>query len=74
MCLVVTRKEFAPQIIKNQDLQKAKELFVREASVLKKIQHPQIPCFHSAFEVKIGIKDFFFLVQDYIEGDNYHPQ
>ncbi|MFM6530879.1 MAG: protein kinase domain-containing protein, partial [Dolichospermum sp.] len=65
-------KEFAPQIIKNQDLQKAKELFVREASVLKKIQHPQIPCFHSAFEVKIGIKDFFFLVQDYIEGDNYH--
>ncbi|MFM6610158.1 MAG: protein kinase domain-containing protein, partial [Dolichospermum sp.] len=33
---------------------------------------PQIPCFHSAFEVKIGIKDFFFLVQDYIEGDNYH--
>lgn len=64
-------KEFAPQVLKPQDLQKAKELFVREASVLEKIQHPQIPHFHSSFQAKIGTKDFFFLVQDYIEGDNY---
>jgi serine/threonine protein kinase len=65
-------KEFAPQVVKPQDLQKAKELFEREASVLKKIQHDQIPCFHSSFQAKIGTKDFFFLVQDYIEGDNYY--
>ncbi|MBD2569828.1 serine/threonine-protein kinase [Anabaena lutea] len=65
-------KEFAPQVVKPQDLQKAKELFEREASVLKKIQHPQIPRFHSSFQAKIGTKDFFFLVQDYIEGDNYY--
>jgi serine/threonine protein kinase len=64
-------KEFAPQVVKPQDLQKAKELFEREASVLKKIQHPQIPRFHAYFQAKIGTKDFFFLVQDYIEGDNY---
>jgi len=64
-------KEFAPKIVKPQDLQKAKELFAREASVLKKIQHPQIPCFHSNFQVRIGTKDLFFLVQDYIDGDNY---
>ncbi|MEH2256062.1 serine/threonine-protein kinase [Nostoc sp.] len=65
-------KEFAPQVQENQDLQKAKELFEREASVLKKLQHPQIPCFHASLQVKIGTKDFFFLVQDYVDGDNYY--
>ncbi|MBD2293303.1 serine/threonine protein kinase [Anabaena sphaerica FACHB-251] len=65
-------KEFAPQVVKSEDLQKAKELFEREASVLKKIQHPQIPRFHASLQAKIGTKDFFFLVQDYIEGANYY--
>ncbi|BAZ33240.1 serine/threonine protein kinase [Cylindrospermum sp. NIES-4074] len=65
-------KEFAPQVEKPQDLQKAKELFEREASVLKKLQHSQIPKFHSSLQAKLGNKDFFFLVQDYIDGDNYY--
>ncbi|MBN3890526.1 MAG: serine/threonine protein kinase [Nostoc sp. JL31] len=65
-------KEFAPQVQENQDLQKAKELFEREANVLKKLQHPQIPRFHASLQVKIGSKDFFFLVQDYVDGDNYY--
>ncbi|WP_353932947.1 serine/threonine-protein kinase [Okeanomitos corallinicola TIOX110] len=65
-------KEFAPQVSKSQDLQKAKELFEREASVLKKIHHPQIPQFHASLQAKIGTKDFFFLVQDYVEGINYY--
>ncbi|MBO3460039.1 serine/threonine protein kinase [Aetokthonos hydrillicola Thurmond2011] len=64
-------KEFAPQIQQQQELQKAKELFEREANVLKRLQHPQIPQFHSWLQVKLGKKDFFFLVQDYVEGDNY---
>ncbi|MEH2064172.1 MAG: serine/threonine-protein kinase [Nostoc sp.] len=65
-------KEFAPQVQEQQDLQKAKELFEREANVLKKLQHPQIPRFHASLQVKIGSKDFFFLVQDYVDGDNYY--
>lgn len=65
-------KEFAPQVQEHQDLQKAKELFEREANVLKKLQHPQIPHFHASLQVKIGTKDFFFLVQDYVDGDNYY--
>jgi serine/threonine-protein kinase len=65
-------KEFAPQVTNPQDLEKAKELFEREASVLKKIQHSQIPRFHASIQAKIGTKDFFFLVQDYIDGDNYY--
>lgn len=64
-------KEFAPQVQQQQDLQKAKELFEREANVLKKLQHPQIPRFHASLQVKIGSKDFFLLAQDYVDGDNY---
>ena len=65
-------KEFAPQVQEQQDLQKAKELFEREANVLKTLQHPQIPRFHASLQVKIGTKDFFLLVQDYVDGDNYY--
>ncbi|QLE58844.1 serine/threonine-protein kinase [Nostoc sp. TCL26-01] len=65
-------KEFAPQIEQQQDLQKAQELFEREANVLKKLQHPQIPRFHTSLQVKIGSKDLFLLVQDYVEGDNFY--
>ena len=64
-------KEFAPQVQAQQDLDKAKELFEREANVLKTLQHPQIPRFHASLQVQIGSKDFFFLVQDYIDGINY---
>jgi serine/threonine protein kinase len=64
-------KEFAPQVEKPEDIQKAKELFEREANVLKKLQHPQIPKFHASLSTKFGQKDFFFLVQDYIEGETY---
>jgi serine/threonine-protein kinase len=65
-------KEFAPQVAKPQDLQKAKELFEREANVLRKINHSQVPSFHESIQAKIGVKDFFFLVQDYVEGANYY--
>lgn len=64
-------KEFAPQVEEQQDLEKAKELFEREASVLKKLHHPQIPGFHESLQARLGNHDFFFLVQDYVEGDNY---
>ncbi len=64
-------KEFAPQVEDKDQLRKAKELFEREASVLKKLQHPQIPGFRETLEVKISNQDYFFLVQDYVEGDTY---
>ncbi|MEO0839524.1 MAG: serine/threonine-protein kinase [Cyanobacteria bacterium J06643_5] len=64
-------KEFAPQVEEDKDLNKAKELFEREARVLKQLQHQQIPRLHCSLQVKLRNKDFFFLVQDYIEGENY---
>ncbi|MGD1873343.1 MAG: protein kinase [Mastigocoleus sp.] len=64
-------KEFAPQVEEPEDLEKAKELFGREVKVLQKLTHPQIPRFHASLNPKMGVKDFFFLVQDYVEGATY---
>lgn len=64
-------KEFAPQAQSNTVLGKAAELFEREAGVLYKLQHPQIPRFRELFRVKIDRKEHLFLVQDYVEGETY---
>ncbi|OKH37590.1 hypothetical protein NIES2119_12860 [[Phormidium ambiguum] IAM M-71] len=60
-------KEFIPQNSGSQSLQKSKELFQREASILYQIQHPQIPQFRAAFAQNQRL----FLVQDYVEGKTY---
>lgn len=65
-------KEFAPQLKGTFALEKAQELFEREAGVLYRLQHPQIPQFRQLFRHKKADKDLLFLVQDYIEGENYH--
>ena len=64
-------KEFSPQEQNQQILQKAEEMFEREAGVLYKLQHPQIPRFRELFRVNLDGKGYLFLVQDYIEGQNY---
>jgi serine/threonine protein kinase len=48
-------------------LEKSKELFEREASILYQIQHPQVPQFRAVFEEN----DRFFLIQDYVAGQTY---
>jgi serine/threonine-protein kinase len=64
-------KEFAPQVRGTYALQKAEELFEREAGVLYKLQHPQIPRFRELFRVKQEHSGFLFLVQDFVEGQTY---
>jgi serine/threonine protein kinase len=64
-------KEFAPQVRGQAELAKAKELFEREAGVLYKLQHPQIPAFRELLRVKTGEQESLLLVQDYIEGETY---
>ena len=63
-------KEFAPQVQTSAVLQKAEELFAREAGVLYQLQHPQIPRFRELFRVNVETKDYLFLVQDYVAGKN----
>ncbi|MBE9227244.1 protein kinase [Phormidium sp. LEGE 05292] len=64
-------KEFAPQVQGTYALQKAVELFEREAGILYKLQHSQIPKFRELFRAKIQDEGHLFLVQDYIEGQTY---
>jgi serine/threonine-protein kinase len=65
-------KAFAPQNQQPEQLQKAKELFEREARVLHQLQHPQIPAFQAMLQTNLGGQIYLFLVQDYVEGDTYH--
>lgn len=64
-------KEFAPQAQSHTALEKAEELFEREAGVLYKLQHPQIPRFRELFRANLDGKVYLFLVQDYVEGETY---
>ncbi|MBD2436892.1 serine/threonine-protein kinase [Nostoc sp. FACHB-110] len=65
-------KEFSPQVQTAYVLQKAEELFQREAEVLYKLQHPQIPRFRELFRMNLQGKEYLFLVQDYVEGQTYN--
>ena len=65
-------KEFAPQLQGSFALEKAQELFEREAGVLYRLQHPQIPRFRELFRYKHQGKGRLLLVQDYVEGQTYH--
>ncbi|MDF2389134.1 protein kinase, partial [Nostoc ellipsosporum NOK] len=65
-------KEFSPQVQTAYVVQKATELFEREASVLYKLQHPQIPRFRELFRINLDGKEYLFLVQDYVEGQTYN--
>lgn len=47
--------------------QKSRQLFEQEAKILGKLNHPQIPEFLHFFEDNNKV----FIVQQYIEGDNY---
>jgi serine/threonine protein kinase, bacterial len=65
-------KEFSPQVQTAYVVQKAEELFEREASVLYKLQHPQIPRFRELLRLNLRGKEYLFLVQDYVEGETYN--
>jgi serine/threonine-protein kinase len=64
-------KEFAPQVHGSYALQKSEELFEREAGVLYKLKHPQIPRFRELFRADLDNQGILFLVQDYVEGRTY---
>ncbi|MFM5890671.1 MAG: protein kinase domain-containing protein [Dolichospermum sp.] len=65
-------KEFSPQIQTPDVVQKAAELFQREASVLYKLQHSQIPRFRELLPINLPGKESLFLIQDYVDGETYN--
>ncbi|HAZ43560.1 MAG TPA: serine/threonine protein kinase [Cyanobacteria bacterium UBA11369] len=64
----VAIKELTPLTQGTTSLQKAEELFEREAAILYKLNHPQIPRFWEFFREQKRL----FLAQDYIAGETYH--
>lgn len=76
-------KQFQPAAhLSAADLQKAKDLFEREAEVLEELgsQHPQIPDLLASFSMAVpsltpGKQDeFFYLVQEYIDGQTLEEE
>lgn len=60
-------KEFLPSLIKEDCIQKSRDLFQREARILYQIDHPQIPKFLACFEQE----ERLFLLQEYVQGKTY---
>ncbi len=64
-------KEFAPQVESDRELRQAEDLFEREAGILYKLSHKQIPKFEALLRTRVDGKRSLFLVQEYIEGQSY---
>ncbi len=60
-------KEFVSTPINHVQVNKSRQLFQQEAAILYQLDHPQIPRFFDWFEEQGRL----FLVQQYIEGQNY---
>ncbi|MEH2191530.1 MAG: protein kinase [Nostoc sp.] len=60
-------KELISTATEASALQKAQELFHREAAILYQIEHPQVPKFRERFEQDQRL----FLVEDYVAGQTY---
>jgi len=51
---------------------KTLDLFKREISVLKNINHPQIPDYIDHFDLKLNGATYYILVQEYVDGNNLY--
>lgn len=60
-------KEFVPNTTAQYLIQRARELFQREAKILYDLEHPQIPKFLACFEEQ----ERLFLIQEYVDGKTY---
>ena len=63
----IVLKELTPSVQGTYALQKAEELFQREAETLHRLEHPQIPRFWETFQAQKRL----FLVEDCVEGQTY---
>jgi serine/threonine protein kinase len=76
-------KQFKPAVMMNpEQLNIARELFHREAEILEQLgsEHPQIPNLFAFFDLPApnkmtgGDDRFFYLVQEFIEGENLEQE
>ena len=72
-------KLFAAQTPKVEDLDRARERFIREATILKSLQHHNLPKFLEVFRLTIKGRNSACLVSEIVEGKSYrdlllHPR
>ncbi|ELR97262.1 serine/threonine-protein kinase [Gloeocapsa sp. PCC 73106] len=70
-------KQFKPPTnLSPQQLKLAQKLFEREAQVLEELgdQHPQIPQLYAFFPLIVEEEQFFYLVQEFIDGQNLETE
>ncbi|RMH63413.1 MAG: serine/threonine protein kinase [Cyanobacteria bacterium J003] len=74
-------KQFLPNVSDPHSLQKAQELFEREAKVLEELgQHAQIPDLLAFFREEVpsfngsGEESYFYLVQEFIDGETLEDE
>lgn len=75
-------KQFQPAAELTPDLiQKAQNLFEREAEVLEQLgNHPQIPDLYAFFEIRVNnpatnkAEQYFYIVQEFIDGENLEQE
>lgn len=60
-------KEFLPRQAGSYESRKSRDLFEREAQILHRLEHPQIPKFFACFEQDGKL----FLAQEYVDGQTY---
>lgn len=61
-------KKLRDDFFREEDKAKAQQFFLREATVLAKLQHPNIVLVLDSFQDK----DDYYLVMEYVEGHNLH--
>ncbi len=64
-------KEFAPQVHGDENLAKAQSLFEREAGVLYRLDHDQIPHFRELRQTTYNDQPYLLLIQDFVPGWTY---
>lgn len=64
-------KQFTPQLEETHALEQAQQLFEREAGILYRLQHPQIPQLKELLHYQQQQKEYLFLVREYVEGETY---
>lgn len=64
-------KEFAPQVESSDESRQAEDLFEREAGILYKLNHQQIPRFEALLRTQVDGRRSLFLVQEYVKGESY---
>ncbi|NJM56808.1 MAG: serine/threonine protein kinase [Synechococcales cyanobacterium RU_4_20] len=65
-------KEFVPRLLNPRALAAGRERFEQEVSLLRDLDHPQLPGFREVLECQFGGLNRWIVVQEWLEGMSYH--